>query len=77
MSAIALRLDYGLQGYLSSIFSWALMIWIVVQCIMLNDIVFLHILFFAIGLVEAILSAIILYKQRLFPANLILNFFKR
>lgn len=77
ISAAALKLDYGLQGYLSSVFSWALIIWIVVQCIMLDDIVFLHVLFLIIGLVEVILSAVILFKQHLFPADLILNFFRK
>lgn len=75
-SAITLGLDFRFQGYVSSIFSWALVIWIVVQCIMLNEIVHLHIVFFAIGLAEAALSAIILFKQRLFPADLVLSFWK-
>ena len=59
------------QGYISSVFSWALVIWIAVQCIMLREIVFLHILFFVIGLVQAALSAYILLKQRLFPADIV------
>ena len=77
LSAIALGKNFKFQAYISSIFSWALVIWIVVQCIMLWDIVPLHIIFFVIGLVEAILSAIILFKQRLFPADLILNFLEK
>lgn len=77
VSVISLRLDYRFQGYISSIFSWALVIWIVVQCIMLNEIVPLHIIFFVIGLVEAVLSAIILFKQRLFPANFVLTFLRK
>ena len=70
VSAITLRLDFKYQGYISSVFSWALVIWIVVQCIMLEAIESLHIIFFVIGLVEAILSTIILFKQRLFPVSL-------
>ena len=64
------------QGYISSVFSWALVIFIIVQCIMLNTVHFLHIIYFIIGLVEAGLSMIILVEQRLFPANLILRFLK-
>lgn len=64
------------QGYISSVFSWALVIWIVVQCIMMDEIVFLHILYFIIGLIEAILSIIILLKQDLFPVSLIRRFYK-
>jgi len=74
VSAIILGLNHKLKGYVSSIFSWGLVIWIVVQCIMLNDIVALHIIFFTIGLVQAAISAIILFKHRQFPANLVLDF---
>jgi hypothetical protein len=77
VSAITLGFNFRFQGYISSIFSWALVIWIVVQCIMLGEIVPLHIIFFVIGLVEAILSAIILFKRRPFPAGLILNFLEK
>ena len=75
-SALMFRFKSKLQGYISSVFSWALVIWIVVQCIMLEAVAFLHILFFMIGVIEAVLSAIILFEQRLFPANLILDFIK-
>lgn len=74
--AFMFRFKSRFQGYISSVFSWALVIWIVVQCIMLNTVAFLHVIFFIIGLIEAILSVIILFEHRLFPANLILNFYK-
>lgn len=75
-SALMFQFKSKFQGYISSVFSWALVIWIVVQCIMLEAIAFLHILFFMIGVIEAVLSATILFKQRLFPANIILNLMK-
>lgn len=75
-SALMFHFESKFQGYISSIFSWALVIWIFVQCIMLNSIEALHIIFFIIGLIEATLSSIILYEQRLFPVNLFLNFYK-
>ena len=74
--ALLFRFKSKFQGYLSSVFSWALVIWIVVQCIMLNSIAPLHIIFFIIGLIEATLSIILLYEQHLFPVNLILTFYK-
>ncbi len=61
------------QGYISSIFSWALVIWIIVQCIMLRLVASLHVIFLIIGLVEAFLSAILLFAQHLFPADIILD----
>lgn len=75
-SAIMFLFKSRFQGYISSVFSWALVIWIIVQCIMLNIVIYLHVIFFIIGLVEATLSMIILFKYRLFPSNLILNVYK-
>lgn len=65
------------QGYISSVFSWALVIWIVVQCIMLRTIVYLHVIFFIIGIVQAFLSFTILFEKKLFPTNIILNIIKK
>lgn len=76
ISAFMFRFKSKFQGYISSVFSWALVIWIVVQCIMLNAIGFLHVLYFIIGLIQAVLSMIILLEQRLFPANLFRSFYK-
>ncbi len=72
-SAVVMVLKLKYQVYISGIFSLALVIWIIVQCIMLRIIVYLHIIFFIIGLVQGILSSIILFKQKLFPTNIILN----
>lgn len=69
ISALMFRFKSRFQGYISSIFSWALVIWIVVQCIMLNTVVFLHVLYFIIGIIESVLSMAILFEQRLFPTN--------
>ena len=63
------RLKY--QGYISSIFSWALVIWIIVQCIMISSVAVLHIIYFLIGLIEAFLSFLLLYEQNLFPGNIL------
>jgi len=76
-SAIIFLFKSRFQGYISSVFSWALVIWIIVQCIMLNTVVSLHVIFFIIGLVQATLSMIILFEHHLFPANLILNVYKK
>jgi hypothetical protein len=65
------------QGYISSVFSWALVIWIIVQVIMLQAVVFLHVLFFIIGLVQAALSMVLLFEYRLFPTNIVLNILKK
>ncbi len=61
------------QGYISSVFSWALMIWIVVQCIIIETVDFLHVLYFILGLIGAVLGFLILAERRQFPANLFLK----
>lgn len=77
ISALALYYKPWFHGYISNVFSWALVIWIVVQCIMLNMIALPHIIYFIIGVIEATLAMIILFKQRLFPANIILHFYEK
>jgi len=74
-SALMFRFKLKYQGYISSVFSWALVIWIVVQCIMLGDIVFLHVLYFLIGIVEAAMSMMLLFEKRLFPVNIAVDIF--
>lgn len=64
------------QGYISCVFSWALIIWIFVQIIMLNGVHFLHILFFGIGVIESALSMTIMFEQRLFPTDIILKLYR-
>jgi hypothetical protein len=76
LSAFMLRSKSRFNGYISSIFSWALVIFIIVQCIMLNSVHYLHVIFFIIGLAEAGISMRILFEQRLFPANLIRGYFE-
>ena len=63
ISAFMFRFKLRFQGYISSVFSWALGIFIVVQCMMLNTVHFLHIIFFVIGLVEAGISMRMLFER--------------
>lgn len=77
LSAIGLGCKMKFKEYISGIFACGLMIWIIVQCIMLRDIVFLHVLFFAIGAVQGILASILLFHQRLFPTDIILRIFTK
>jgi hypothetical protein len=66
-----------LQVYASGIAGGALMIWIVVQCIMLEAIVFLHVLFFILGTIQGLLALIMLFHQALFPADIIIKIYNK
>lgn len=76
-SAITLFLKSKYQGYISGVFSLSLVIWIIVQCIMLRTVNYLHVIFFIIGIIQGFLSSIILFKQKLFPTNIILNIIRK
>jgi hypothetical protein len=71
LSAITAWRRSEYQGYISSVFSWALMIWIVVQCIIIRAVDFLHVLYFSIGLFGAIIAMRLLFEQNAFPASLL------
>lgn len=77
LCVLSIHLKSKYQGYISSIISWALVIWIIVQCIMLQAVVSLHVIFFIIGLAQAFLSFIILFAQRLFPVNIALRIVRK
>ena len=53
--------------YISGGVGCILMVWIVIQCYMLQVINILHIIFFIIGLVESAISLDMLVKLKLFP----------
>ena len=76
-SAITAKLHSKHQGYITSIFSWALMIWIVVQCLIIDTVDFLHVLYFGLGLCGAALGMRILFAQGSFPANLVIDLFSK
>ncbi len=57
--------------YAGFFLSGALMLWIVVQCLMLWSVVFLHLLFFGIGLAGGLLSLLLMDAENLYPLPLI------
>lgn len=77
IGAVTIQRKSRFQGYISGILGGTLVIWIVVQCIMLRSVAFLHVLFFIFGLIHAALAVIILFNKRMFPANIIIGFYNR
>ncbi len=72
IGALIFKLEPSFEGYTGGILGCALVIWIVVQCIMLRSVAFLHVLFFLIGVLQAVLAAIVLFKKNMFPVNIML-----
>lgn len=59
------------SGYPSGILGCAQMVFIVAQCIAIHGVVALHVIFFFIGLVQAVLASVMLFKEDLFPMNIV------
>ncbi|MFA6784994.1 MAG: hypothetical protein WCR13_08870 [Sphaerochaeta sp.] len=74
ISAAVLTQSKKWSGYTSSISGWSLVIWIIVQCYMIQSIVFLHVLFFCIGSIQAVLAFLLLWDTKQFPASWIQKF---
>jgi hypothetical protein len=75
--AAAILLNLRIQGYAGSITGWGLVIWITVQCIILGTIHLLHIVFFIIGICQALLSAAILFEKNQFPAGIVVKIYRK
>jgi hypothetical protein len=61
------------QGYISGVFSTILVLWIVIQCIVLQSVTILHILYFLIGCIQGSLSIYILLQKKIFPFHRVKN----
>jgi hypothetical protein len=77
VSAVLVQRNPWYFPYVSSVFGGALVIWIIVQCIMICDIVFLHILFFAIGVIQASIGIFFLFQSRMFPFYLLAHYWEK
>lgn len=75
LAALLLKKDMNLKGYSSSIVSWGLVIWIMVQCIILDTVELIHAFYFFIGIIQAFLSLKILYEKDQFPINFVKKVF--
>lgn len=75
--AMLFRVKAPIQGYSSGLIGAVMVIWIIVQCLILRDVVALHVIFCAFGLVQGALALVMLGEKRLFPLNIILNIYDK
>ena len=57
--------------YLSGVMGVIMIGWITIQCIILEDVNYLHIIFFGIGIIQGFLALILLYQKNMFPMNIV------
>ena len=62
---IMLKNKYSL--HFSGFMSITIIMWIVIQCFMIQMIIFVHILFFCLGIVMGIMALFLMIKDRNFP----------
>lgn len=77
LAALLYKFKPVLRGYASGIMGGGLMVWLIVQCIMIQGVGALHVIFFVFGLIQAILAVVILYDANLFPMNIVKKLLKR
>ena len=75
MCAFLIKKDALLCNYISSLWGIIMMSWIVIQCLVLKDIVALHIIFFIIGFIQLFLNLLILKREVKFPFNVLSDYF--
>ncbi len=62
-----MRKNWKAQGYISGMLATGLVLWIIIQCYILQDINILHVIYFFLGAVQGILSIILLIWDKPFP----------
>lgn len=65
--------QFKYQPYLSGIMGATLVIWIIVQCLMIESVNVLHVIFFLIGIIEALLAFSLANRNNLFPLPYLKN----
>jgi hypothetical protein len=64
-----------LHGIYSLCMGAIMVAWIVIQCLILDAVVALHVIFFCIGAVQGILAVALLYRRNEFPMSVIRYWF--
>jgi hypothetical protein len=73
LAGFLVRLHLNYQGYVSGVFGGALVIWIAVQVFIMGSIHPLHVIYFILGVATVLGAAIVLYKEKLFPMNILIS----
>jgi len=64
-------LPWRYRSWLDGALGGILILWILIQCWILQAVVFLHVLFFGFGVIQGILALVLAYRHDVFPAGLI------
>jgi hypothetical protein len=64
-----------LHGIASGCLGAIMVGWIVIQCLILEAVVALHVIFFCIGAVQGLLALVLLYKENAFPMSVVRYWF--
>lgn len=70
-----IKKDTMLCNYVSSFWGFLMMSWIIIQCLILQSVVALHVIFFIIGFIQLLLNLVILKREVKFPFNVLSDYF--
>lgn len=59
-------------AYASGVMACGMLVWIITQCVMLQAVVSLHVIFFCLGGIQGLLALFLLLVNDLFPFNVLL-----
>lgn len=74
-AALAARRKAPLHGVYTGCMGAIMIAWIVVQCVILEAVVALHVIFLCLGAVQGILALALLYRRNEFPMSLVRYWF--
>lgn len=60
-----LKKTFGFANYYSFLMGIILVLWIVIQCLILKEVVFLHVLFFGLGSIQVIGNILVIKQQQI------------
>ncbi len=64
-----LRYPWKVRGFISGTFAVIMVLWIVIQCVILQSVNALHVLFFLIGLLQGVLALGCLWRDGVIPSK--------
>lgn len=74
-AAVAVARKARLHGIFSGALGALMVAWIVIQCLILEAVVGLHVIFFCLGAIQGILAIVLLYRRNEFPLSVVRYWF--
>jgi hypothetical protein len=74
-TSVAVARKAPFHGICSGALGAVMVAWIAIQCVILQAVVSLHVIFFCIGAIQGILAIVLLYRRNEFPLSIVRYWF--